>query len=208
MNEIQLSMNTERAEQLSTRIMSEQFIQDGLDESGNEIEAPSEVIQMYDTAIRTGDIPYIDWVVSTYRHYEVPILNTDPFTMLDNASHEALLWLDEQDYTVLPDIVRAIIYDDPLPLYTRDMTKDIIIQVLKRGAWEIYLQYKNDIIKVISNACTYITGDCISYMELLYNIEQEDEAGNDIKDDLLQQPMITQMYNRYMYNHSRKTQRF
>lgn len=197
MNDIQLSMNSADAEMTARQIANTQFVQDGLDEDGNEVEAPLDVISMYDTAIRRGDIAYMDWVVSTYRHYEVPILNTDPFYMLDNASHEALLWLDEQDYTVLPDIVRAIIYDDPLPLYTREMTKDIVLQVLKRGAWEIYIEYKDSIISLILDACETYTQDCESYMSILTNIHKSDVAGYDIKEDLLRHPTIRTIYNQY-----------
>ena len=191
-------MNSPTAEMLVRRIADIQFIQDGLDENGDEVEAPLDAINMYDTAIRTGDIPYIDWMVSTYRHYEVPILNTDPFFMLDNASHEALLWLDEQDYTVLPDVVRAIIYDDPLPLYTRELTSDIILQVLKRGAWEIYLEYKYDIIDMITDACRNNASDCNSYMSALTSISENDEAGYDIKKDLLLNPTVASTYNNYV----------
>ena len=197
MNEVQLSMNTPYARDLSTRIMNTQFIQDGLDEAGNEIEAPLEALQMYDYAIRKGDIPYLDWMTSTYRHYDVPILNTDPFFMLDNANHEALLWLDEQDYTVLPDIVRAIIYDDPMLLYTRDITKDIVKQILSRGAWEIFLEYKDEVLYTIRNICMDDISYCNTFMQILANTRKEDTARYDIVLELLKEQDIQRIYNKY-----------
>jgi hypothetical protein len=198
MNDIQLSMNTFAARNLSTQIADREFIQDGLDESGNEVEASEDAIQMYDRAIRIGDIPYLDWMTSTYRHYDVPILQVDPFTMLEDASHEALLWLDEQEYIVLPDIVRAIIYDDPLLLDTRDMTVEIVKQILLRGAWEIFLEYHLDILRVIHNTCMDTPHDCNILMEILSDIRPEEGAKYDILRELLKDNAIEQQYNRYI----------
>lgn len=200
MNSVQLMMSTPAGRDLATQIMSTQFIQDGIDESGNEIEAPTEAIQQYDTAIRTGDIPYIDWMTSTYRHYEVPILDTDPYTMLDTANYEALIWLDEQDYTVLPDVVRAIIYDDPILLYTNtteDMSKNVIRQIILKGTWNIFLQYRRNIIGSIQNICMDTPDDCKILMNILSNTPTGDEQRSDIKRELLKDPVIQQIYNKY-----------
>lgn len=203
MNTLQLSMNTPQSRAISSHIMNTQFIQDGLDESGNEIEAPQEVINQYDEAIRTGDLPFIDWVTSTYRHYEVPILNTDPFTMLDNASHEALVWLDELDFTVLPDIVRAIVYDDPLLLYTRDITRDIVRQILLRGAWEIFIQYRQEITRTLQEMCMNNSEDCRYFMSLLSEARPEEGARYDIVEELLREPDIRRIYSQYTQSQSK-----
>lgn len=178
-------MNTQRARDISTRVMSMQFVQDGLDESGNEVDAPSDVLAAYDYSIRNGDIPYINWMISTYGHSDVPILRTDPLYMLDHASHEALLWLDENEYITLPDIVRAIIYDDPFLLHPRDITKEVVIRILSRGAWEIFLEYRYDIINVISSA-----SECKMFMRILASTSKDEGVKHDIVQELLKERNI------------------
>lgn len=100
--------------------------------------------KMYELAIKTGDMAYIDEVTSTEGHIDVPILHADPFYMLDHASHEALAWLDEQEYIVLPDVVKAIIYDDPIYLYGLPLSHKLLEQILKHDRRELHAYYREN----------------------------------------------------------------
>lgn len=104
------------------------------------------ICEQYDIAIRNGDIEYIHWVVNNHQHYNVPILNADPLVMLNDANHDSLHWLCEQGHIDLPNIVYAIIYDDPIHISKDDITDDVVKQILLRGAWEIFNEYHEDIL--------------------------------------------------------------
>lgn len=102
-------------------------------------------LKRYEIAILTGDIEYMDRYISRYGYVHLPLFDMDQYTILDTANHEALAWLSENDHILLPDIVSAIVYDDPLPLYGRPLDYLLFRQIIKRGAWDIYLEYKNSI---------------------------------------------------------------
>lgn len=96
----------------------EDFILDGQNEAGDEVEPSQAELEAYDWAIRIGDLETMNRMLQAYGHYEVPVLELNPEDMLKEANHNALLFLDEQEYTVLPDLVRAVLYDDPMFLYS------------------------------------------------------------------------------------------
>lgn len=62
--------------------------------------------------------------------------------MLEEADHDVLLFLDEKEYIVLPDIVRGIVYEEPFYLHVQDITPALIYLIFKYNAFEIYLNFK------------------------------------------------------------------
>lgn len=111
----------------------EGFVYGGLDEVGNEIQPSEEQLQAYDWAIRIGDLETMNRIIQSYGHYDVPILDLPPHEMLQEANLEALQFLDEQEYTVLPDLVRAVIYDDPMFLYSWTLSPEYIVTLRYLG---------------------------------------------------------------------------
>ncbi len=111
----------------------EGFVYGGLDEAGNEVEPSEEQLQAYDWAIRGGDLEAMNKMIQAYGHYNVPVLDLPPEQMLKEADHEALLFLDEQEYTVLPDLVRAVLYDDPMFLYNWTPSQEMLVIIRYLG---------------------------------------------------------------------------
>lgn len=69
--------------------------------------------------------------------------------MLDHTNHEALVWLDEQEYVVLPDIVKAVIYDDPIYLYGYPLSHQLLVQILRNDLWELHMYYRDVIMQLV-----------------------------------------------------------
>lgn len=151
-------------------------------------EATPDMILKYENAIRNGDIAYMNYIVTNYRHYDVPILQSDPYTLLNTVSHEALSWLYEQDYIPLSDMIKALIYDDPLILY-QGIDKDIVKEILLIGTWEIFKYYEDDIVSIILD-------DSSGYlMSLIRSMDTNDEEKGYILERLMNYPEIRNMYN-------------
>lgn len=157
-------MSTLNASQIVADVAKTGVIIDGIDEEGNEVTPSSKVLDAYDQSIRSGDIAFIEWMLHTYGHYNVPVLNLDPISMLEQANQSALFMLDDMEHTVLPDIVRAIIYDDPTFLWNRKIDEDLVLQILKADASTIFSSYMNNVFKILREICIKDDRKCRKYI--------------------------------------------
>lgn len=130
-------------------------------------EASPELVRKYEQAIRDGNLSFISEFLDLYPHVDVPVLNLPSLQMLEQANHDALLYLDDKEYTVLPDIARAIVYDEPFYLHVQDVTPALIYLIFKYDSYEIYLNFKNEILAFLRRVCT--TSGCRQYTSVLHD---------------------------------------
>lgn len=161
-------MSTPYASQVAAGVKALGVIIGGIDEDGNEAEPSQEVLDAYDQSIRNGDLAFVEWMLQTYGHYNVPILDEDPISMLEHANESALFMLDDMEYIVLPDIVRMIVYDDPIFLWSRPIDDDLMRQIFRADAFAVYSAYREDIFKLLRQMCLKGGSKCEKYMALIH----------------------------------------
>lgn len=116
------------------------------DNEGNMIRLTTFLIGRYDEAVRTGDYDFIHSFLEKYGHVDIPVLNGSALEILEQADHEALILLTDQEFITLPDIVMAIIYREPY--YLHGLLNDEVIRlILRYDAYDLFLQYRRTILK-------------------------------------------------------------
>lgn len=165
----ELVMGTDEATALVQRVLSQGYIQDGIGEDGEDIDPTPEVLAEYDRAIRRGDNAFVEWILDTYgRSYPVPILEADPYTILDEANWDILALLNEMEYVELPEVVQAILYDDPAYIDGKDLDLPLIRQVFKNNTKDIYDARQDEILIMMAQLRTenrYLYEELMSYTE-------------------------------------------
>lgn len=151
---------------------------DGYDENDNEIEPTENMIRGYDYAIRIGDLEYIDAFANTFGHKDVSVLQQSEIDILKTVNFESLEFLDEQDFFHMPDIVRAIIFDDPYPLIEYNIDSDILELLLENSSKKILISKSSDISRYLSRIC--------KSQPSIYNkiIKKMKTSSSDIKDEV------------------------
>jgi hypothetical protein len=180
------------------------FVQDGIDEQGNVVEPHQDYLNKYDDAVRKGDLEYMYWFLDTFGHYFVPIVREDPIYMLENADHDALIMLEEMDYISLPDLVRGIIYDDDLVIQPDEISCDLIRQIIRRSAISIYRRHRDTIHSVINECIDEALATkrgkiLVPILDALYRVDNNDEDGMYIRNDILSDKNMVELLEIYTY---------
>jgi hypothetical protein len=102
--------------------------------------ASSREIRAYDAAIRDGDMDVVQAFIDKHGHVDTQALSGDDASILRNADHDILAYLDEEGYIELPPIAKAIIYDDPNMLRPEDITIEVMTLASMHGKKDVLRQ--------------------------------------------------------------------
>jgi hypothetical protein len=113
---------------------------------------PSTILDIFDKALREGLNDVLDTIIMEHGWPEgSTILDAPELEILRSVPHDTMLWLSNHDMWQPPDLVHAVIYDQPEYLYDDIVNIEAIHAILMYDRIDMYNTYKEQVDKYVAD---------------------------------------------------------